>query len=227
MPIFRAPPRAIAGTAVTLTDDQTVDGYKVHSTGRTGTRSIVAMTIGDGGEIEVRGVGTGAAVMTLHRPGSLGTYFGLDTDNKLKWGGWSQGAVAKELLDRTHIIGTVAANGTTGAILERGNNANGYYIRYADGTQICWYTHGAGYAANSAFGQLWFSGTGASLTPTFPIAFAAVPTVMVNTNDFSVGPSFAIQDTKPTTTIAGRMYVVGVSSGVVGSLAYIAVGRWY
>jgi hypothetical protein len=39
------------------------------------------------------GIG-GPAVMTFHRPGSYATFFGIDTDNQLKFGGWSAGAVA-------------------------------------------------------------------------------------------------------------------------------------
>ena len=39
-----------------------------------------------------------------------------------------------------NILGTVAQSGgaPTGAIIERGSNANGEYVRFADGTQICW-----------------------------------------------------------------------------------------
>lgn len=46
--------------------------------------------------LQVRGNGTGAAVMTFHRPNSYATFFGLDTDNKFKFGGWSAGAAAFE-----------------------------------------------------------------------------------------------------------------------------------
>lgn len=49
------------------------------------------------GEYEVRGNGTGAAMLAFHRPGSQAVYFGLDTDNSLKVGGWSLGAVSYRL----------------------------------------------------------------------------------------------------------------------------------
>lgn len=44
------------------------------------------------------------------------------------------GAYAKD-----NILGTVSQSGgvPTGAIIERGSNANGEYVRFADGTQIC------------------------------------------------------------------------------------------
>ena len=56
-----------------------------------------------------------------------------------------------DVLTRPEIVGTVAQSGgvPTGAIIQRGSNANGEFVRYADGTQICWcdvteYTTNAG-----------------------------------------------------------------------------------
>ncbi|ETU80520.1 hypothetical protein Q094_06066, partial [Pseudomonas aeruginosa PS42] len=50
-----------------------------------------------------------------------------------QWGPW------KELFHTGNILGTVSQSGgaPTGAIIERGSNANGEYVRFADGTQIC------------------------------------------------------------------------------------------
>lgn len=47
---------------------------------------------------EVTGVDAGAAALTLHRPGAYAVNFGLDTDNILKVGGFSMGAVAYAIL---------------------------------------------------------------------------------------------------------------------------------
>ncbi|MCP3177314.1 hypothetical protein MJO47_09405 [Desulfuromonas sp. KJ2020] len=46
------------------------------------------------------------------------------------------------------ILGTVSQSGgvPTGAIIERGSNANGEYVKFADGTLICW----GGYPASSS-----------------------------------------------------------------------------
>lgn len=46
------------------------------------------------GRLEVFNASTGAAFMTFHRSGNYAAYFGLDTDNQWKVGGWSAGAVA-------------------------------------------------------------------------------------------------------------------------------------
>ena len=45
--------------------------------------------------LEVFNDGGGAAMIAFHRSGSFGTYFGLDTDNQLKVGGWSNGAASQ------------------------------------------------------------------------------------------------------------------------------------
>jgi hypothetical protein len=49
------------------------------------------------------------------------------------WSSWS------EVYHRGNILGTVSQSGgvPTGAILERGSNANGEYTKFADGTMIC------------------------------------------------------------------------------------------
>lgn len=48
----------------------------------------------DSGALEVRGKDSGAAVLSLHRPGACVVHLGLDTDNQLKIGGGSMGNAA-------------------------------------------------------------------------------------------------------------------------------------
>jgi hypothetical protein len=49
------------------------------------------------------------------------------------WGGW------RPLYTSENILGTVSQSGgvPTGALIERGSNMNGEYVRFADGLQIC------------------------------------------------------------------------------------------
>lgn len=56
--------------------------------------SGMATGTGSLGEIEAQNNGTGAAMMAFHRSGAFAGYFGLDTDNVFKIGGWSFGANA-------------------------------------------------------------------------------------------------------------------------------------
>ena len=46
------------------------------------------------------------------------------------WSVWSQVSAP--------IVGTIGNAASVGAIFEKGSNANGYYIKFADGTLICW-----------------------------------------------------------------------------------------
>lgn len=55
----------------------------------------IASIPGHTGAMEINGgTGEASAVIAFHRPGSFASYFGLDTDNQFKVGGWSMGNVA-------------------------------------------------------------------------------------------------------------------------------------
>lgn len=127
-------------------------------------------------------------------------------------------------------VGSVGQSGgtPTGAIIERGSNGNGEYIRYADGTQICW-------SNNSSLGQytvttgapvqgLYYSG---AFTFTFPAAFVSTPTVTHSaTNQYGYFTWTAV-DASPTTTQSPAIYLVAPSNTAKGNMMYMAVGRWY
>ncbi|RYD65426.1 MAG: hypothetical protein EOP83_07405, partial [Verrucomicrobiaceae bacterium] len=77
---------------------------KVNKAGDTLTGQLVAKASvngalsgrgGDGSWLQVRADdGQGAAAMTFHRANSYATWFGLDSDNEFKFGGWSEGAAS-------------------------------------------------------------------------------------------------------------------------------------
>ena len=63
--------------------------------------SAIANATGSLGMVEIQGVTSdagSAAFMTFHRPGAFAAYFGLDTDNTFKVGGWSMGANSYKIL---------------------------------------------------------------------------------------------------------------------------------
>ncbi|UYV37192.1 DUF2793 domain-containing protein [Rhodobacteraceae bacterium D3-12] len=84
---------------------------------------------------------------------------GFRTKHADVWGDWA------ELFHNENLLGTVSQSSgiPTGAVIERGSNANGEYVRFADGTQIC-----------TAKVSHDFSSTGSALY-TYPAAFAATP----------------------------------------------------
>lgn len=115
----------------------------------------------------------------------------------------------------------------TGAIIERGSNANGEYVRFADGTQICWGTGTINVSTNlnNHFG----STSGASVTGNALISF---PATFSNTSySVSVFPTFR------GFTVLGAYSKNGANAavrmGVSGSTAndvpyeWSAFGRWF
>ena len=62
-----------------------------------GINSPIATTSQYLGQMEVRASGSGAAMIAFHRPQQYAAYLGVDTDNVLRFGGWSAGAVAHTL----------------------------------------------------------------------------------------------------------------------------------
>lgn len=87
------------GTFVLKAGD-TMTGRLVN-TGALAASQGMATTTSNLGAFEARSQGSagtaGAAFITFHRPSNQAVYFGLDTDNQLKVGGWSMGANAYKL----------------------------------------------------------------------------------------------------------------------------------
>jgi hypothetical protein len=112
-----------------------------------------------------------------------------------------------------NLLGVVAqAGGTpTGAVIETGSNANGTYLRLADGTQICWHA-----MTSSAAGQtLW----------NFPAAFLGGTTPMVQATARVQTAHFASTGTP---AAAGINFSVWGLSGarVAYATGLLAFGRW-
>lgn len=126
---------------------------------------------------------------------------------------------------RENILGTVSESGgvPTGAVIERGANANGEYVRFADGTQICWRNIAtASYNITTAVGALFRSGAQAF---SYPAAFSETPTgcAAVTGSDGRVWVG---------TCLAGASWSILLFSAVSGAglaetLRLVAIGRWF
>ncbi|MCA0027328.1 MULTISPECIES: hypothetical protein [unclassified Mesorhizobium] len=137
-----------------------------------------------------------------------------------------------EQIGRDQILGTVlqSAGAPTGSVFETGSNANGEYVRFADGTQICTKIVTLTFAASPVLSATW----------TYPAAFTTSPSVnhTVNGDDvFTAGGSPALSNTggnmitgPSATSVVLRHTVIGVtpyvSGDVVGTRA-VAIGRWF
>ena len=138
------------------------------------------------------------------------------------------GTGAPEIVDhykKSNILGTVSESGSvpTGAIIERGSNANGEFVKYADGTQICYGESNLGTQSNSE--DTGFESLAANFNST---SYSLEVTVY---------PSGSAFDTKLRNARSnyGRKrsdeffywweYTTSQSNTLL--LSYVAIGRWY
>lgn len=128
------------------------------------------------------------------------------------------------------IVGAVSQSGgvPTGAIIQRGSNANGEFVRYADGTQECWKILTINTAiSNSDGGSLLYSA--AIDVGLFPIQFGpSAPSVSM----FALGGagSFVTATSTPQTiTSWGQIYMSsGLSRAATNHyISCFAKGRWF
>lgn len=139
---------------------------------------------------------------------------------------------ADDVFRLADIVGTVSQTSgvPTGAIVEKGSNANGDYVRYADGTQVCWYLHNVANTTPTTAGDLFISS--ASVTLTYPIAFIAYPDV-ADACRFShptLGNAASSRAWGHVASLSTSLVTL-LSFGVTATSAvwpgYIAYGRWY
>jgi len=125
---------------------------------------------------------------------------------------------------RANLLGTVSqvAGVPTGSAIERGTNGNGDYVRFADGTQICWRSGLNVTNASTASGSIFRSSTNS--TWTFPVAFIAAPSVAVDCDNADAWAAIAAAPT--TTSVAVRAFS-GISIATTIPLRLSAVGYWF
>jgi hypothetical protein len=131
----------------------------IESTAQALGYSLSAQNVDYGGQggPQVRSQGSGAAMMSFHRPGSYAINFGLGTDNQLRVGGWSRSG-SYVVLDSGNYnsysptLGGTGASGTwginvTGSSASCTGNAASVTINYNNDS-------------NSTYQMLWGSGNG-------------------------------------------------------------------
>lgn len=138
---------------------------------------------------------------------------------------------------RANILGTVSqsAGVPTGAIIERGSNANGEYVRFADGTQICTVSKDLTIDINTATGSIYRSLT-AVFSGTYPASFAPSSVVTqsgqvvsdggTNSNNYD---SWLGHDDQMNSVTTYRSALMSATSktGATLRVRMTAIGRWY
>lgn len=131
-----------------------------------------------------------------------------------------------QVFSRNNILATVtqSAGVPTGGIIERGAVSptnRGQYIRYADGTQICWSYNAGDLASSSASGNVFRTTT--EVTWTFPVAFIEAPVVTVSTD---IASRWGAVGAVTSTTVDFRQYSAVTTAATVAT-KIVAVGRWF
>jgi hypothetical protein len=125
---------------------------------------------------------------------------------------------------RDNILGTVSDSGgvPSGAVIETGANANGTYVRYADGTQMCWNTFSENIAiATGLLGG--FRDTGR--TWTYPAMFVGGASIQVSSGSTGAFGGFA---TGTTGNNGCSIFSTAITTQTASArvINVMAAGRW-
>jgi hypothetical protein len=132
----------------------------------------------------------------------------------------------KTALSAQFAVGTVSQSGgvPTGAVIESGSNSNGNWVRFADGTQLCW---GAGTRTDialTAYGSLYEG----DFSVTFPVAFSAAPVAILAGCYPSGNRAWGGCVTTSTTgALFSAFDVTARSLGTSFNVSWFASGRWF
>ena len=106
---------------------------------------------------------------------------------------------------------------------ESGSNANGNYIKYSDGTLICYKTVSGSSLITTAWGSLY---EGTLALGNWAETFISTPSVTA-TNLGVAGAMIESFSSMPTTTSAGTIFLVRPNSGSANvTVCLLAIGRW-
>ncbi len=108
-------------------------------------------------------------------------------------------------------------------ITDSGSNANGRYVKFDDGTQICYINKDyTGVAIKAEYGALYRSDSNLQLS--YPAPFISTPELSLGSKGSSV--PFAYINSMTSTFFNFRPVRVTSNSSVDFSLSAIAIGRW-
>ena len=235
---------AVSAEATLLSHDGAGHQLKINKAASGDTASLLFQT-GWGGRAEMGTAGTDAFAVKVSADGATWTTaLSLDPVTGLATGAAVQGAATDTTpgrLMRTDwgygrgtLLGTVGQSGgtPTGAAIERGANANGDYVRFADGTQIC----------QAEVTLAYINGSICSATWTFPAAFAGgsqpQATANISANELlSSAPGISPNQLTPLvlgafSTVSAALQIrtlpgYAFSPGNSVVLRTVAVGRWF
>lgn len=112
-----------------------------------------------------------------------------------------------------------------GSIIEQGSNANGSWIKWADGTLICWEVQ----KPRAVTYQAWTSMDGRYIYSTdaimFSAAFVAPPSVCLSGGSNNMAYGFVSDIETTNVSVSGVVFTFALGLNTC-NISYIAVGRW-
>ena len=134
-----------------------------------------------------------------------------------------------EIYHTGNLVGTVSQSGgdPTGAVIERGSNSNGQYVRFADGTQICTNDDVASVSVEDQSGNWWRS---ESFTWDFPVSFADRPLTyggISGTSGTDLNRVVGCFGQSSATQATIRVFSATGASSSTSRIGLCAVGRWF
>lgn len=171
----------------------------------------------------IRAGGDGNNILQVAFPYSDGGFW-YRKRNGGTWGIW------RRIFTPENILGAVTQSGgtPTGALMERGSNANGTFERYACGTQICQIVP---FAVPSISTAMSVSGLfrSASLAWAYPASFSNNPVVTGKATSGNIGWPWMVSNfnNDTSTALAQVAFIATASQGSPTNWKLMAIGRWF
>ena len=121
-----------------------------------------------------------------------------------------------------NVYSASAVDNKLAQIIQSGSNANGSYIKYSDGTMICYGSTSLNEVSVSDYYS--FCKRTNSLTITFPMEFDEVPNVTITNQGFGIF-SYTINNITAN-NFSYYAFTYPSASNASGSLQYVAIGKW-
>lgn len=177
-------------------------------------KAVINLQKESGGIVKISSVdGTGVTELVVPESGELVTKEYADTKQP-------KSELAYDVSTSSYIPNTLVS----GAIIERGVNANGEYVKYADGTMICTSSFSAtDQSIGNSYGGLLFTG---DRSCNFPSVFISPPVCQASGIFYDQASWVVVSNT--TNTYVGVILVDVISrpAGHNVQFSIFAIGRW-
>ncbi|MFD1342873.1 hypothetical protein [Litorisediminicola beolgyonensis] len=126
-----------------------------------------------------------------------------------------------QIVTQAQLLGTVSQSDgvPTGAVIERGSNGNGEYVRFADGTQIC--TDVVSFNPTLATGYTAFSFPASFANGDISCAFSSVETNL-GANKATLGDMYVVNN-----STQWKVHHTQATGGTNFDVKLLAIGRWF